>query len=259
LQKHFCDALLTAEAPDPAFLSELQDDGLALQRFQVYRNNFIVLNGDAIADMYPVVKRLLGDEAFRILATAYVRNYPPSDRTLLLYGEAFADFLASIPELSELGYLSDVARLEYAWTAAYHALDVETLKPDQITELSDSSFEHLKLRPHPSIQFLESKYPVYRIWTLNQTDDQDEVISLDEGPSSIVVIRPDTDVEVREVTPGEMEFLKRLCDFSTLGEANAQAQQIDPEFNLERFFINHLFDGTFCTLGEESNLKKPLI
>lgn len=256
LQRHFCDALLIAEAPDPALLSELQDDGFALQRFQVYRNNFIVLNGDAIADMYPVVKRLLGDEAFRMLATAYVRNYPPSDRTLLLYGDAFADFLASIPELSELRYLSDVARLEYAWTAAYHALDVETLKPEQITALSECSLENLRLRPHPSIHFIESKYPLYRIWTLNQSAEQDEVISLDEGPSTIVVIRPDTEVELREVTLGEIAFLKCLCDFSTLGEANAQAQKLDPEFDLEGFLSNHLFDGTFCALGNESYFKR---
>ncbi|MCG7960039.1 MAG: DNA-binding domain-containing protein, partial [Candidatus Thiodiazotropha taylori] len=60
LQKSFCDALRTAEAPDGALLAMVQDDDLALQRFQVYRNNFIVLNGDALADMFPVVKRLVG-------------------------------------------------------------------------------------------------------------------------------------------------------------------------------------------------------
>ncbi|MEW8223501.1 MAG: DNA-binding domain-containing protein, partial [Candidatus Thiodiazotropha taylori] len=102
LQKSFCDALRTAETPDGALLAMLQDDDLALQRFQVYRNNFIVLNGDALADMFPVVKRLVGEEAFRMLATAYVRQHPPRDRTLLLYGDLFADFLQAIPELSEL-------------------------------------------------------------------------------------------------------------------------------------------------------------
>jgi hypothetical protein len=164
LQRAFCDALRSSDSPDPSLLSALQDDGFALQRFQVYRNNFIVLNGDAIADMFPTVKRLLGDTAFRMLATAYVRKYPPRERTLLLYGESFAGFLDAIPELSELPYLGDVARIEYAWTVAYHSADVSSLEPHQITGIDEQAFETLKLRPHPSIYLLDSKYPVYRIW-----------------------------------------------------------------------------------------------
>ena len=110
LQRSFCAALRSSGRPPQLLLDQLLDDGLALQRFNVYRNNFVVLNGDALADMYPVIKRLVGDSAFRLLASAYVRRHPPVQRTLLLYGDRFADFLAAIPELSEFPYLPDVAR-----------------------------------------------------------------------------------------------------------------------------------------------------
>ena len=248
LQRSFCDALRTSDAPDSALLSQLQDDDLALQRFQVYRNNFIVLNGDALADMFPVVKRLVGEEAFRMLATAYVRQHPPKDRTLLLYGDLFADFLDSIPELSGLPYLSDVARLEFAWTAAYHAADALPLQPDQLQDLSEEAFAKLQLRAHPSLQLLASDFPIYRIWSVNQSDDQDELISLDEGGCRLIVIRPDNEVQVRVVPVGEFEFVKRLLASATIGEAFEETIQTDPEFDLGRFFSRHLFDGTFCTV-----------
>jgi hypothetical protein len=248
LQSSFCDALRTPEAADPELLNQLLDDGLAQQRFLVYRNNFIVLNGDAVADMYPVVKRLVGDDAFRVLATAYVRKHPPLERTLLLYGERFPDFLASIPELSALPYLRDVARLEFAWTTAYHAMEAGALKPEQFSTLSNESFSSLKLSPHPSIQLLESPYPVYRIWTANQSDQPDELIALDEGPSRLVVIRPDQDVQVREVGLGEFHFIQALCDSDTIGNAYEHALSIDPEFDLQRFIQQHLLDGTFSSL-----------
>jgi hypothetical protein len=248
LQRAFCDALRSPEAPDPSLLSALLDDGLALQRFQVYRNNFVVLNGDAVADMYPTVKRLLGDSAFRMLATAYVRKHPPKERTLLLYGEEFPGFLESIPELSELPYLSDVARIEYAWTAAYHAADVSSLEAFQIAGVDEQAFENLRLRPHPSICLIDSKYPVYRIWAANQNDSQHELISLDEGPSRLVVIRPGVNVEVREVTLGVYEFLKNLSSEASVGEAYCLTVEVDPEFDLQGFFSTHLFDGTFCSL-----------
>lgn len=101
LQQLFCDGLRSSEPPAQALLDEIVDDGLQIQRFNVYRNNFIVLNGDALADMYPVIKRLLGDEAFRMLATAYVRKYPPMDRALLLYGERFPNSLQRCPNFPD--------------------------------------------------------------------------------------------------------------------------------------------------------------
>ncbi|MCU7929764.1 MAG: DNA-binding domain-containing protein [Candidatus Thiodiazotropha sp. (ex Codakia rugifera)] len=250
LQRSFCDALRSPNAPPDTLLDELLDDGLALQRFNVYRNNFIVLNGDALSEMYPVIKRLVGDSAFRLLASAYVRKYPPMERALLVYGKDFPEFLASIPELSTLHYLKDVARLEYAWTVAYHAEDVERLEEHQITALPAEHFELLHLRPHPSMYLLHSEYPVYRIWEVNQSEDSEEVISLDDGPTHLVIIRPGARVETRVVSIGAFTLLQKLGSGETIGDAYIAATRIDPVFNLERFFAQHLFDGTFCSLTE---------
>lgn len=92
LQRQFCDALRSAESPPDALLREIiNDDGLALQRFNVYRNNFAVLNAEALADMYPAIQRLIGQEAFLPLAVVTVCRYPPNERTLLTYGEQFPE------------------------------------------------------------------------------------------------------------------------------------------------------------------------
>ncbi|MEW8509920.1 MAG: DNA-binding domain-containing protein [Candidatus Thiodiazotropha sp.] len=251
LQQMFCDGLRSAAPPSPVLLNEIVDDGLQLERFNVYRNNFVVLNGDALADMYPVIKRLLGAEAFRLPATAYVRDFPPMDRALLLYGERFADFLAAVPELSGLPYLADVARLEYAWTAAYHADDVVSLGQHQIAALPPDGVENLSLRPHPSMHCISSDYPIYSIWLANQGEQMEETISLDEGGSQVVVIRPKVEVEVREVSPGSLALLQSLASGETIGAAYAQAVEMDAEFDLQAFFARHLFDGTFCELQNQ--------
>jgi hypothetical protein len=248
LQQMFCDGLRASSPPSQALLDEIVDDGHRIQRFNVYRNNFIVLNGDALADMYPVIKRLLGEEAFRMLATAYVRECPPGERTLLLYGEQLPDFLAAVPELSELPYLPDVAKLEYAWTAAYHADDAVPLQQHQVAGLSPDELVNLKLQPHPSLQCIDSIYPVYRIWSANQSNRLDETISLDVGGSQIVVVRPKLEVEIREVTIGALTFLCRLSSNDTIAEAYTLATEVEPEFDLNAFFARYLFDGTFCAL-----------
>ncbi|WP_428606721.1 DNA-binding domain-containing protein [Sedimenticola sp.] len=248
LQQQFCDALRSAEAPPAALLDMLVDDGLALQRFNVYRNNFVVLNGDALADMYPVIKQLVGDEAFRTLATAYVRQYPPQERSLLLYGDRFAQFLGSIPELSALPYLADVARIEFAWTDAYHAEECAPLTEQQVAAIAPERFAQARLVPHPSLHCIRSDYPIFHIWQANQSADNDETVSLDEGASLVWVIRPSQDVEVREVSAAACGFMQALQSGHTIEQAVTDALALDSRFDLSALLARHLFDGTFCDI-----------
>ena len=248
LQQAFCDLLRTSDPPPRDLMDELLDDGTALERFNVYRNNFIVLNGDALADMYPTVKRLIGDEAFRSLANLYVRKHPPATRTLLLYGDRFPSFLESIPELSQLPYIPDVARLEFEWTCAYHASDAKVLARDEVASIPAETFTRFGLEPHPSMHCIGSDYPLFSIWAANQEEGSDETISLDSGPSRIVIVRPGMEVETREVGEGTFVFLQRLQTGDSIEDAFNLALQTDSAFDLAVFFSHHLFDGTFCAL-----------
>ena len=246
LQRLFCAALRTPHTPPPELLGELMDDGLALKRFNIYRNNFIVLNGDALADMYPVIRRLVGEQAFRLLATRYVREHPPAERTLLLYGKRFADFLAGIPELAGLPYLADVAQLEYAWTDAYHAEDAAPLTQHQVAAILPAAFGRVRLVPHPALRCIRSPYPLLRIWESNQPGAPEQQIALDEGSCNVLVRRPDVEVQVRRITDAEATLLQELQGGATLEDALAQTLQIDPVFDLAAYLGKHLFDGTFC-------------
>lgn len=245
LQQAFCDALISLDEPPESLLNELVDDGLALQRFNVYRNNFIVLNGDALADMYPVVKRLIGEGAFRVLASAYVRQHPPQERALLLYGGEFPQFLESIPELSGLPYLADVARIEYAWTEGYHAKESGTLSEQQVSEIPAEVLGSCQLLPHPTMHLIRSDYPIFAIWQANQSDNSNMVISLDQGESHVVVLRPDVDVEVKEVSRGAFYFLRHLQAGESIDRAYEAASLQESDFDPGIFLTHHLFDGTF--------------
>ncbi len=249
LQQRFCEALRTPENLPAGLLQTVRnDDGLAQQRFNIYRNNFVVLNGDALADMYPVIQQLIGEQAFRMLATRYVRECPPLERTLLLYGDRFAEFLTGIPELSALPYLPDVARLEYAWTDAYHAEDAVPLTPQQVAEIAPNEFGETYLKPHPSLHCIRSPYPLFRIWNSHQSSQPEEPIALSEGSSNVLVIRPDVEVKVREIGDGEAALLQSLIRGDQVETAVEIALEADPEFDLGRYLGQHLFDGTFTEL-----------
>src|SRR3954470_13247319 len=82
-------------------------DGVA-----VYRNNWLRAAIDAIADLYPTVRRLVGNEAFENVAYDYVRHDPPASPILSRYGASFPDFLCDQSWVAELPYLPDVAAID---------------------------------------------------------------------------------------------------------------------------------------------------
>jgi len=69
----------------------------AENRFSIYRNNVALSLSTAIADSFPVVKRLIGDNCFKSAAIEFVRSNLPEQPSLLFYGEGFIDFIKTYP------------------------------------------------------------------------------------------------------------------------------------------------------------------
>ena len=72
------------------------------KRFGIYRNNVVVGLVDALADTYPVVQALVGEDFFRAMAGVFVRQVPPRTPVLAWYGEGFAGFVEQFPPAAGL-------------------------------------------------------------------------------------------------------------------------------------------------------------
>src|SRR5919108_3746086 len=92
VQDAFADAVRDASLRVP-----LPVAGAARQtsdrRFAVYRNNVVASLTSALAERFPVVQRLVGEEFFRAMARAYVTQEPPRSPVLLHYGATFPAFV----------------------------------------------------------------------------------------------------------------------------------------------------------------------
>lgn len=151
-------------------------DGHFSRGFAVHRNNVQSAPVDALRQAFPVLQRLLGDEYFSALAQLYVGENPPRSAVYLDYGAELADFIAAFPPLTELSYLADIARLEWARLRAFHAADGLPLLLDarDVNGLARVLAE--PLRWHPSVTLIESPHPLFRLW-------QSQILST-QAPSS---------------------------------------------------------------------------
>ena len=84
-------------------------------RLQIYRNNVFTSLTDALEDIYPVVARLVGNEFFSYAAHEYIVRYPSRSGNLHEFGDRLPGFLGGFPPAKDLGYLADVAHLEWTW------------------------------------------------------------------------------------------------------------------------------------------------
>ncbi len=201
-------------------------------RFNVYRNNFYASLIDVLAGRYPVVQRLVGEEFFRAMAKVYVDEQPPRSAMILAYGGGFPDFIESFPPVSDVPYLPDIARLEWARHTAYHAADATPLTAEDFAGVPAEQVAALTLTLHPSLTVVSSAYPIVSIWETNMFDDEVRPVGAQAGPEEAMIARPHMTVEVRRLPPGAAAFVGALTNGQTLGDAAAHAASADERFDV---------------------------
>lgn len=231
-QQEFFAPLLDPDLPAPAGLTTWNGSD-PQARFAVYRNNVVSSLIDALADTFPVTRELVGEEFFRAMTGIFVRQHPPRSQVLAVYGESLPQYIEQFPPATSVPYLADVARLEWLRVRAFHAADTEDFAAEtlghQLGQVKDLSTVYLTL--HPSLGLLGSAYAVTSLWAAHQgiTD----ISKVDPyKPEYTLVIRVGLDVQVRGIDVAVFDFLVRLDQGESLGNASDQTLTAQPEFDL---------------------------
>jgi hypothetical protein len=247
-QAAFATALVDAGAPIPGGITTAR--GVAdPARFAVYRNNVFVSLTAALAKRFPVVRRLVGEEFFAGMARVYAGLEKPSSPLMFRYGDAFPDFISGFEPARGLPYLADVARIEAAWTVAYHAADVSPLGAGDLAAIPPERLAEARLASHPAATTIQSRFPVGSIWTAHQRDPVEPVRS--SNAETVVVVRPGLDVRVHILPDGDADFAQALMSGKTLGVAAQRAVTRQPDFDFGAALVGLVSLGAFAGIARE--------
>jgi putative DNA-binding protein len=242
-QREFALALLEAELPAPSGL--VGPDGEAsARRFAVYRNNVVAGLIEALRAAFPAVHRIVGADFFFAMARAYVVNEPPTSPVMLDYGAGLADFIARFEPAATLPYLVDVARIERAWSEAYHAPEASPIDASRFLAIAAGRLPAMRLVLHPSLRVVRSPFPALTIWHMNVGEGVPEPVELSSGEDTLVV-RPKTDVEVRSIPKGSADFIETLAGGRSVTAALQAALAADPGFHLANNLSGLMRAGAF--------------
>jgi hypothetical protein len=231
LQRSFAEAIVSDDAPIPVTV-QLASGPATTSRFGVYRNNVMAGLIRALAQRFPVSRKILWPETFEGAARLFVTKQPPRSPVLLHYGAAFPQFLRSVGHGAAAEYIADIAELEAARTFAYHAADAEPLASDAFAALSPAALPDMRLTLHPSVSLLRSRFPVISIWEASLSNEE---VGLWQAEAALIA-RPHLEVDVWRLPPGGYEFFAGIAAGKTVGAAIDDAVAGAGNFDLAATF-----------------------
>ena len=226
LQQHqsgFASALLNHQSAHKQFVRKITKTSkispqLALD---IYRNNTRGARLKSLEMIYPVCRKILGDETFYLIAQQYVIEDAEGSSDLNHYGESFDHHLKLLLGASRLPrgylYLSDLAALEYKMHAAYYA-NTDPVFPFKQFEQRVNNKQRVYFKISSALGLIASEYPVYEIWRSNKELQYAEEIKPIEGKQYLLVYRNEYKSSIAVINNKEYSIIKAIINHLSLQE-----------------------------------------
>lgn len=219
------------------------------QGVAAYRASVLANLAHALQTTYPTIEAIVGAEFLAAATHAYALERPSLSGDLNAYGADFDAFLADYRPAASLPYLPAIARLEWQVLQVYSAADAPAQDLSLLAATPPERWGELRFRLDPAHAMLESPWPIYRIWEVNQVGYGGD-FSVDFAlPQAVAIYRRQAEVVVEATNGGECAFIDRLARGETLEQAVEQAVARGADFDLasalQRFIANGVLRGVY--------------
>lgn len=148
---------------------------LAGKGLQIYRNNLLMTANRALTLKYPVVTKMLGDEAMLSLTQMSLELELPESGDWADWGECLPEVIQESALDNEHPYLAEVAGIERILHQVARKR-AASLNVNSLSALGEVDLSKIYLRPSPSLQLYQSQYAVDQIWHLHQSEVEPDVL-----------------------------------------------------------------------------------
>jgi len=131
----------------------------AIERLDLYRQQFWLRHEDSLAADFPATRHLLGAD-WRDVCRSYLRAHPPSTPSLRELGFDLPHFLAELGTARVGTHIVDMARLEVAYLEVFDAPDEPALDAARVNSLGAREWPFARLQLSQALRVLEVGSPV---------------------------------------------------------------------------------------------------
>ncbi|MBM6550774.1 DNA-binding domain-containing protein [Marinomonas ostreistagni] len=208
---------------DKHLLRDIKARGASEQdsRFSVYRNNVQHSLIEALSDIFPVCKQLVGEAFFHTMARQYSYQTLPKSPVLSDYGDTFADFIQTFVPAQSLPYLADLCRLEYRLLQLTHQAEAATLTLAQAQQrLSQvQQPDTLQLTLSANCELMQSPYAIGSLYLAHRQATPDLSQLNVYQPEALLLTKDGLYGCCYVISQAQHAFLNALIEGHRLGEA----------------------------------------
>ena len=236
LQADF-QSYLMDEIKGAGFRANIVDDAKVgvKKRLSIYADAYRLRIIDALANSYPKLKALLGDNLFDAIARSYIDGYPSMYRNMRWVGDQMPVHLAHT--LPQHPIAAEMAAFEWALGLAFDAEDVPVLQLKDLAKIPPENWADLELVFHPSVQLLPLKWNVLLVWqALDANGNPPAPTQINE---TCLIWRYETSSHYQSLGETEYQVMKfvfkgaifgQLCEYLQLTFSDEEAIAIAAEY-----------------------------
>jgi len=169
----------------------------------IYHNAYLSRLQDVLRQDFGALWYWLGDDEFASLTEAYVRRYPSAHYSLRWLGQRFAAFIQEHLVAEQSAPLSELARLEWAFTLAFDAPPGTPLTLDDMARLSPHDWPGLQVALAPTVQQILCRFNTVETWRAGKAQSDLRASQPLDAPQICLVWRHQQVCHYRSLEPAE--------------------------------------------------------
>ncbi len=222
-------------------------------RLDIYANSYRLRLMEALADTFPSLHTLVGDERFAQLASDYIDDNPSQHFSLRYFGHQLSTWLANYSLTQSFPIIAEMTAFEWSLREAFDAADELASTIDDLKTVPPEQWDNLVFTFHPSVQRINLHWNTPQLWkVIDENTDQIEIEKADY-PTGWLIWRKDLKTWFRSMEVDEAWAVDQIMqgnNFSTI--CNGLTEWVDEENAAQRavgFIQNWLEHGLLTKLN----------
>lgn len=172
-------------------------------RLKIYADAYRLRLVDALADNYPVLHALLGDDPFAELGARYLEAHPSRHFSIRHFGHRLAEFVAAQMPYAQQPVLADMANFEWVLRDVFDAADAVVLTPKDLAALAPELWPELRFKLHPTVRRLDLTWNAPALWKAIDEQLEPPPPQINNHPIAWLIWRHDLKIQFRSLEVDE--------------------------------------------------------
>jgi len=148
-------------------------------RLEIYANAYRLRLIEALADTFPALHTLIGDERFFQLASDYIDDNPSQHFSLRYFGHHLSTWLIDYPLANSFPIIVDMTTFEWGLREAFDAADEKPMDISDLVAIPIEQWDSVVFTLHPSIQRLNLLWNAPQLWKV--IDEESDPIDMEQN------------------------------------------------------------------------------